>query len=233
MKETLHDLGSYLGQVNFISILFRIFIAMACGGLIGLERGKAQQAAGMRTHMLVSLGAAMVMLTGQFMYVHFNTGDPARLGAQVVSGIGFLGAGSIMVSGDSNKVRGLTTAAGLWTAACIGLTIEIGFYSAGILATALVYLIMARMKKIEYKIMLDDIWYGLYFEIDDMEILSFIADKLSYAGLQIGEVQVQQLKNEESYKVVIPVLKSKKEDRETIMLRIENVKGVRSVKYIY
>ncbi|MFR4440625.1 MAG: MgtC/SapB family protein [Hungatella sp.] len=232
MIETLNELRNYLGQVNLISILLRIFIAMACGGIIGLERGKAQQAAGMRTHMLVSLGAAMVMLTGQFMYLHFNTGDPTRLGAQVVSGIGFLGAGSIMVSGDA-KVRGLTTAAGLWTAACIGLTIGIGFYSAGILATILVYLIMARMKKIEYKVMMDDIWYGLYFEIDDMKTLSFIADKLSYAGIQLGDVQVQEGKNGQSYKIVIPVLKSKKEDRDTIIQRVENVDGVHFAKYIY
>lgn len=227
-----NELRNYLGQINLASILLRIFMAMACGGVIGLERGKAQQAAGMRTHMLVSLGAAMVMLTGQFMYLHFNTGDPARLGAQVISGIGFLGAGSIMVSGDS-KVRGLTTAAGLWTAACIGLTIGIGFYSAGILATILVYLIMARMKKIEYRMMLDDVWYGLYFEVSDMEVLSFVADKLSYAGLRLGEVQMQEVKNGEFYKIVIPILKSKKEDRDTIMQRIENVDGVRFAKYIY
>lgn len=77
--------------------------------------------------MLVCMGAAAVMLTGQYMFEEFQSGDPSRLGAQVISGIGFLGAGSIIISGKK-RVKGLTTAAGLWVAGCIGLSIGIGFY---------------------------------------------------------------------------------------------------------
>ena len=118
--ETVTTALEYLEGINLASITLRIVMSMVCGGVIGIERGKAHQPAGMRTYMLVCMGAAMVMLTGQYMYYHFQTGDPARLGAQVVSGIGFLGAGSIIISGKT-KIKGLTTAAGLWTAACIGL----------------------------------------------------------------------------------------------------------------
>ena len=77
---------------------------MACGGVIGLERGKANQPAGMRTYMLVSLGSCVVMITGEFLFYKYGAGDPARLGAQVVSGIGFLGAGSIVISGKSKRL---------------------------------------------------------------------------------------------------------------------------------
>ena len=114
-------------DLTIVTMTFRIILAVLCGGMIGLERGKSDQPAGMRTYMLVSLGACIVMITGEFVFYKFETGDPARLGAQVISGIGFLGAGSIMVSGKM-RIRGLTTAAGLWTSACIGLVIGIGFF---------------------------------------------------------------------------------------------------------
>lgn len=136
-----------LSGINIFSISVRIIMSMVCGGIIGIERGRAHQAAGMRTYMLVCMGATVVMMTGQYMYQCFETGDPARLGAQVISGIGFLGAGSIIV--DHTKIRGLTTAAGLWVAACIGLSIGIGFYSGGIIFAIAVSLVLSQFRKIE------------------------------------------------------------------------------------
>ena len=122
MPEWIIQINDILTRLNLISTAFRILLAMVCGGVIGLEREKANQAAGMRTYMLVCMGASVVMLTGQYMYETFQAGDPARLGAQVISGIGFLGAGSIIIAGGK-RVKGLTTAAGLWVAGCIGLAI--------------------------------------------------------------------------------------------------------------
>ena len=115
--ENIYYIIDLVGEINILSIVLRIILSVVCGGILGIERGKANQSAGMRTYTLVSLGATLVMLTGQYMYDVFSTGDPARLGAQVVSGIGFLGAGSIIVEGKT-KIRGLTTAAGIWTSAC-------------------------------------------------------------------------------------------------------------------
>ena len=89
-------LGKSLSDLSIVTMIFRIILSMACGGVIGLERGKANQPAGMRTYMLVSLGSCVVMITGEFLFYKYGAGDPARLGAQVVSGIGFLGAGSIV-----------------------------------------------------------------------------------------------------------------------------------------
>ena len=120
----------FLQELNLVSMVVRILLVACCGGILGIERAKSNQTAGMRTYMLVCVGAKVVMLTSQYMAQYFNTGDPARLGAQVISGIGFLGAGSIMTGGKL-EVRGLTTAAGLWTAACIGLAVGIGFYAGG------------------------------------------------------------------------------------------------------
>ncbi len=94
-------LGKSLSDLSIVTMIFRIILSMACGGVIGLERGKANQPAGMRTYMLVSLGSCVVMITGEFLFYKYGAGDPARLGAQVVSGIGFLGAGSIVISGKS------------------------------------------------------------------------------------------------------------------------------------
>lgn len=144
------DIVAVLADVNIVSISVRIIMSMICGGVVGIERGRARQAAGMRTYMLVCMGAATVMLTGQYMYEFFGTGDPARLGAQVISGIGFLGAGGIIISNE--KIKGLTTAAGLWVSACIGLSIGIGFYAGGIVFTIMVYLILSKFRKIERRI---------------------------------------------------------------------------------
>lgn len=116
-------IGDSINDLSVVSMALRMVLSMVCSGVIGLERGRANQPAGMRTYMLVSLGASIVMITGDYLFNKYGTGDPARLGAQVVSGIGFLGAGSIVVSGKS-RIRGLTTAAGLWTSACIGLVLR-------------------------------------------------------------------------------------------------------------
>lgn len=139
--ETLNDLNIY-------SISFRIFLAMACGGLIGLERSRKNRPAGFRTYMIVCLSSALIMMTNQFIYINFEGSDPARLGAQVISGIGFLGAGTIIVTSRS-QVKGLTSAAGLWASACLGLAIGIGFYYGALVVALAVFLIITLFKKFD------------------------------------------------------------------------------------
>lgn len=120
------------------------------GGVIGLERDLKNHAAGFRTYILVCLGSSIVMMTNQFIFNNYELGDPARMGAQVISGIGFLGAGTIMVT-NHNHVKGLTTAAGLWSAACIGLAIGIGFYEGALAGGGALLLIMTLFQKFKYK----------------------------------------------------------------------------------
>lgn len=135
-------------ELTLTSIFVRLLLAVVLGGIIGMERGMKNRPAGLRTYMLVTLGACVVMVTNQYIYQVFDTGDPVRLGAQVVSGIGFLGAGTIIVTGR-NKIRGLTTAAGLWATATVGLAIGIGFYEVALLAGLLVFLVLTVLHKWE------------------------------------------------------------------------------------
>ena len=116
-----------LRELTLLSVFVRILTAIVLGGAIGLERGMKNRPAGLRTYMLVCIGACMVMITNQYAVQVFGVGDPVRMAAQVVSGIGFLGAGTIIVT-SRNQIKGLTTAAGLWASACVGLAVGIGFY---------------------------------------------------------------------------------------------------------
>jgi putative Mg2+ transporter-C (MgtC) family protein len=219
----------YLEKVNLISISVRILMSMICGGLIGIERGRSNQPAGMRTYMLVCMGAAVVMMTGQYMYDHFQTGDPARLGAQVISGIGFLGAGSIITFGKT-KIKGLTTAAGLWTAACIGLSIGIGFYIAGIISTLAVSLIMTQFKKLEYRLIIDDVWLSVYMEMDDTAKMADIAREIAGVGLEIDEVQIGK-KRKGFQKAVINLKNTEHRGRDEVLKYLENMESIQFVKY--
>ena len=141
------EIGKILTGLNIWSILIRIVIAVLISGVIGLERSSRRQAAGLRTYILVGLGSAMIMITNQYLFEAFNNGDPARLGAGVLSGIGFLGAGTIMFTSKS-QVKGLTTAAGLWSTACIGLCVGCGFYTMSLIVFVIIILVLTYLPKI-------------------------------------------------------------------------------------
>lgn len=220
-----------LEEENFISTCIRIFFATFCGGVLGIERGKANQPAGARTHILVCLGSALVMLTGQYMYNQFNTGDPARLGAQVISGIGFLGAGSIIVAGKT-KIRGLTTAAGLWVSACIGLAIGIGFYSGGIVATITVYLVVAKFRSLSDKFTHNDTWFGIYVELNSMSTIPDFCSTAEAFGLTIGDIQMNKSHNIGSYSAIIYMKNPTKKNQDEIMEYLKILDGIEDIKFI-
>ena len=139
-----------LREVTYWAIALRIVVAVIVGGLIGLERGLKNRPAGLRTYMLVCVGACVIMLTNQYIFQVFGTGDPVRMGAQVVSGIGFLGAGTIIVT-RRNQIKGLTTAAGLWSAAGVGLALGIGFYEAALIGGFAIFFVMTMLQKMDNK----------------------------------------------------------------------------------
>ena len=140
-----------LREVTWISVLLRPLIALILGGMIGLEREMKNRPAGLRTYMLVCMGACLIMLTNQYIYQLFGTGDPVRMGAQVVSGIGFLGAGTIMVT-RRNQIKGLTTAAGLWASAAVGLAVGIGFYEGAVVCGVAVFLILIVLTPLDRRV---------------------------------------------------------------------------------
>ncbi len=133
---------------NWQSVLLRLILALVLGGIIGAERAYTNHDAGLRTHILVCLGAAGVMIMSEALYMNYG-GDIGRIGAQVVSGIGFLGAGCILIGG--NRIRGLTTAAGLWATACIGLCIGIGYYFVSITMTVIMVIAMIALHPLSIK----------------------------------------------------------------------------------
>lgn len=153
-----------LRDLTPLSISVRMVLAVVCGGLIGLEREHKRRPAGFRTHILICLGAAMTTLTGQYLFLdrHYYT-DIARLGAQVIAGIGFIGAGTIIVT-RRRRVKGLTTAAGLWACAVVGLACGAGFYEGAGCATVLILLAEVVFSKLEYRYLKRSPEVSLYVE---------------------------------------------------------------------
>jgi putative Mg2+ transporter-C (MgtC) family protein len=134
----------------YLVLALRLLLAGILGGVIGYERESIDRPAGFRTHILVCVGAALVMVTSEYIFHKYKGTvniDPARLGAQVISGIGFLGAGTIIREGFN--VKGLTTAASLWAVSCVGIAAGIGFYEGAVAATILIYLTLLVLKKLE------------------------------------------------------------------------------------
>ncbi len=138
-----------LDDVSFVpTVLLRLILAVIAGMIIGFERGKHGRAAGLRTHILISLGSAISAMVGAYMVQSSATGDPSRVAAGVVSGIGFLCAGIILVK-NSSKVMGLTTAAAMWATATVGIAFGAGFYLCAVLGTALLFFTLTVMTVLE------------------------------------------------------------------------------------
>lgn len=196
-----------LRELNTLSVLLRMVLAMLFGGLIGLERGRKRRPAGFRTYMLVSLGAALTMLLSQYEYFMVThdwaqlageTGvrtDVSRFGAQVINGIGFLGAGTIIVTGRQ-EVKGLTTAAGLWASACMGLAIGAGFYECVLLGFALIFLAMRLLPAIESLIVENARNMNIYVEFQSLDDVGEIINRIKSQGVQIYEVDIERGREE-------------------------------------
>ena len=153
-----------LRDLNVLSVCVRLLLAMAFGGTIGFERGIRQRAAGLRTHMLLCVGAASTMLVSQYIYASYGVGDPARLSAQVTSGIGFLGAGTIIVT-RRNQIKGLTTAATLWATACMGLAVGVGFYECALAMYVILIFILLLVNVVDTKYLKIPTSTALYLEV--------------------------------------------------------------------
>ena len=180
---------AYMRGFNAVTVLVRIFLACLAGGILGAERGKHGRVAGMRTHILVCVGAALTILIGLYVVGELGIGqDATRIAAQTISGIGFLGVGTIMVRGKS-QVVGLTTAAGLWAASAIGLSFGAGFYEGGLLGTLVAILVNMLLPKIEYRYKLSRVSYVFYVEIASVYDVQTFVDHLEKT-YPIQEVEI-------------------------------------------
>lgn len=196
-----------LYQLNLFTIILRVGLAILVGGIIGTERDIKNRAAGIRTHMLVCVGAAVVMMTNQYVVEAFPDidVDVTRMGAQVVSGIGFLGAGTILVT-RHNQIRGLTTAAGLWAAATLGLAIGIGFYEmalVGIIAVLFIVIFLQPFKQLIHH-HADASYFSLILYLNQNldEFLAFTSD----SGIKIVNMNIDRnLRNESQNTTILKV----------------------------
>lgn len=183
--------------IHPLDLTIRLVLALILGGLIGLEREKNNHPAGLRTHILVTVGSALLMLLSIYGFAEFANEfnvriDPARLAAQVIPGIGFLGAGTIIRTGLS--IKGLTTAASLWVAAAIGLAVGAGFYYAAFLATAFVLISLWILNIVEKKYFTDKRTYWLKLTTTQKEgTLTHISSYLETKGVVVRKMKMEDV----------------------------------------
>lgn len=233
--EVFTSINTYLHTFCVPVVFIRLLMAAACGGGIGYLRSVKKRGAGFKTHILVCVGAALIMMTGQYIYAYISrgNGDVARLAAQVVSGVGFLGAGTIMVTGG-NQIKGLTTAAGLWASSGIGLAIGIGFYSGGFFATLIVFFVYNFMERVDEYAYEHSRVYDLYVEFESRQYITPFMLEMKKNGFKFLSIQLSKSKKNKddivSATMSIEVnTKSKGVDVHKI---IENLEGVNSVEEI-
>ena len=176
----MSDIFEFLSQFNELWwAILKVALAIIIGGVIGMERRKHGRAAGMRTHILVCLGATLTAMTGAYAYnVLGFAGDPLRVAAQVISGIGFLGVGTILIKGRF-QITGLTTAAGLWCGAAIGIALGIGFYEGAIVTFLAEVVVTTILHRLEYRITGKNARFGIYVEINSCEMVRPVLDYLN------------------------------------------------------
>lgn len=219
-----------LNGINWMSILVRVILALLIGGTLGVERGIKRHPAGFRTYILVCLGAAMVMMTNQYIVETYG-GDPARLGAQVISGIGFLGAGTIIVT-SRNQVRGLTTAASLWTAACLGLAVGIGFYKGAIVGGIVVLLIMTVFQRFDSWVASKNRFLKVYATFDSIENFEEFEKQCQQIDIRIKNIELSKGKKGKSDGLAgVMVLETAKRGSHTeIIQTLNKFEGLRHIE---
>jgi len=214
-------------EVTYLAVVLRIFSAVIIGGLLGLERGLKHRAAGLRTYMLVCVGSCLIMLTNHYIYQTFGSGDPVRMGAQVVSGIGFLGAGTIIVT-RRNQIKGLTTAAGLWSSAGVGLALGVGFYEAAIVGSFAVFAVMTLLQKLDNRMQSKSKVVEVYIELNKQLTLGEFLRQVRSMDLDVGDVAREFDSDPETGdRAYVATIKAKtRRDRVELLEKIQELPGV-------
>ena len=177
-----------LREITLLSVGVRILAAVIISGILGLERERKSRAAGLRTYILVCMGSCLIMITNQYIFQTTGAGDPMRLGAQVVSGIGFLGAGTIIVTKRS-QIKGLTTAAGLWSSAAVGLALGVGFYEAAIVAGVTIFFVMTVLQQWDRRMHRKAKYMDIYLEHSSETGLGTILQYMRDMELDIDAIE--------------------------------------------
>lgn len=185
---------------NMQNILIRVIVATILGGIIGLDRGMKHRGAGTKTITVVCLGATLVMLTEQYIQINFaGLANMNRLAAQVISGVGFIGVGTIIIS--KHRVRGLTTAATLWASACVGLAVGIGFIEGGILITVMMLLSLHILPYVERFATRHSRYCNVFIDLEKSRHLHTVIQDLKEAGISIDSIDMGRPDYEEGISV--------------------------------
>ncbi len=230
--------------MQFWEVAVRLLISTVCGGIIGIERGKKNRPAGFRTYILVCVGAALTMILGEYLLhmqgvwieleklsAELPKTDIARFGAQVINGIGFLGAGTIIVTGRQ-QVKGMTTAAGLWASACMGLAIGAGFYEGALIGCVLIIMTIVFFTRIETIILSRSRNINLFVEFEDMDDLSAIIECVKSQNVHIFDVEITKAKHSETKypNAIFSLQLPKKLTHSALITHIASVEHVRSIE---
>lgn len=224
-------------ELNFIDLTVRLVAAMLCGGLIGINRGRKNRAAGIRTHMIICMGSALTVILGIYFSAmsakwggNLAQTDVSRLGAQVINGIGFIGVGTIIITGKQ-QVKGLTTAAGLWASACMGLAIGAGFYAAAIIGCAFILLTVVAFSRLEHKMFANSRYVNIYVEFEHMDCISSVIGVLNEKSVTIRDVDISKASEEISVdRAVFTLVLPKKMGHDEVITAIAGQTCVRSVE---
>ena len=221
-----------LRDTDILSVTIRLVLAVLCGGIIGLERERKRRPAGFRTHILICIGAALTTITSQFLFLNMNMyTDMARLGAQVIAGIGFIGAGTIIVT-KRKQVKGLTTAAGFWASAIIGLTIGCGYYEAAIYATVLILIVELLFAKLEYRIISNAKNFNIFVEYTTSEALSEAVAYIEEMNIKILDMEITKSAVDEGKNpcAIFSLQFRRKTSHSEVIEAISNIENVISVE---
>lgn len=218
-------------ELTMLAIILRMLVAIILGGCIGFEREIKSRPAGLRTYMLVSLGACIVMMTNQYVYQVYHSGDIVRMGAQVISGIGFLGAGTIIVTAHSH-IKGLTTAAGLWAAACAGLAIGIGLYEVAILGEVMVFLILNVLHRLDFWMRKSARVVEAYVELNKQTPLGDFIRHVRRNGIEPRDIQIENenVMTNNTLAFIVTLRSKDKRKRNEILKLIQEIEGVSFVE---
>lgn len=183
-------------QLTVLSVAFRLALAAVLSGFIGIGRGRHGHAAGLRTHIIICIGSAMTAMIGIYVLNDLGIGDadPLRISAQVMSGIGFIGVGTILIKGSSH-VTGLTTAVGLWTTAAIGIAVGVGFFYGALLCTVITLFAMVILEKLEKVTNIGKRKGRLYLECSSPEAVNGIVDILASDEFLMHSIEVVPAKS--------------------------------------
>lgn len=218
--------------MSVYEIIFKLALAAILGGLIGLERESLSRPAGLRTYTLVCVGSALAMVVSLDMYFQYYqtvNADPGRIAAQVVSGIGFLGAGTIMREGAT--VRGLTTAAGLWVVACIGLAVGAGLYIPAIVTTAVILFVLIYFIKFEQFFTGMREYKGLVMVVKDRPgQIGILGSILGELGISIKNIQLTRLDNEDDLEIEVLIQLPPNISIEQVVSELSVLEGLRNIE---